>query len=143
MSARDIFHNAVKIALQKDGWTITHDPLTVDLADEQLQIDLGAERLIAAQRDKEEIAVEVKIKVEQPARKLYLGVSLEIYESFFGRQLPQLSLDIAKDGKIWIQYDGTEEGIANKLVERGISKDDIVLAYQSTYTRQLSGFAVS
>ena len=54
-----------------------------------------------------------------------------------------LHLDIAEDGKIWIQYDGTEEGIANKLVERGIAKDDIVLAYQSTYTRQLSGFAVS
>ncbi|MGC1310537.1 MAG: element excision factor XisH family protein [Phormidesmis sp.] len=36
MSARDIFHNAVKAALQKDGWIITHDPLTIDLADGQL-----------------------------------------------------------------------------------------------------------
>lgn len=116
MPARDIFHDVVKVALQKEGWTITHDPFTVDLADGQLQIDLGAERLIAAQRNKEEIAIEVKsfvapsaisefhvalgqylnyrvaLKVKQPDRKLYLGVSLEIYESFFGRQLPQLSL---------------------------------------------------
>ena len=60
MSARDIFHNAVKAALRKDGWTITHDLSTVDLTDGQLQIDLGAKRLIAAQRDKKEIAVEVK-----------------------------------------------------------------------------------
>ncbi|MGL5078001.1 MAG: element excision factor XisH family protein, partial [Waterburya sp.] len=42
MAARDIFHNVVKRSLQKDGWTITHDPLTIDLADGQLQIDLGA-----------------------------------------------------------------------------------------------------
>ncbi|MGV0103471.1 Fatty-acid oxidation protein subunit alpha [Nostoc sp. DSM 114160] len=42
MSARDIFHNLVRLALQKDGWTITHDPLSIDLADGQLQIDLGA-----------------------------------------------------------------------------------------------------
>ncbi|MGF1519728.1 MAG: element excision factor XisH family protein, partial [Nodosilinea sp.] len=44
MSARDLFHDTVKAALQKDGWAITHDPLTIDLADGQLQIDLGAER---------------------------------------------------------------------------------------------------
>lgn len=60
MSARDIFHNLVRLALQKDGWTITHDPLSIDLADGQLQIDLGAERLIAAQKQDEIIAIEIK-----------------------------------------------------------------------------------
>lgn len=57
MSARDIFHNLVRLALQKDGWTITHDPLSIDLADGQLQIVLGAKRLIAAQKQDERIAV--------------------------------------------------------------------------------------
>lgn len=57
MSARDIFHNLVRLALQKDGWTITHDPLSIDLADGQLQIYLGAERLIAAQKQDERIAI--------------------------------------------------------------------------------------
>lgn len=57
MSARDIFHNLVRLALQKDGWTITHDLLSIDLADGQLQIDLGAERLIAAQKQDERITV--------------------------------------------------------------------------------------
>ena len=57
MPARDIFHHAVRLALQKDGWTITHDPLTIDLADGQLQVDLGAERLIAAQKNHQQIAV--------------------------------------------------------------------------------------
>jgi hypothetical protein len=32
MPAKDIFHDAVKIALQKDGWTITHDPLFIRLS---------------------------------------------------------------------------------------------------------------
>lgn len=98
MPARDIFHKAVKIALQKDGWIITHDPLTIDLADGQLQVDLGAERLIAAYKDKQQIAVEIKsfiapsaisefhtalgqylnyrvaLKVREPERLLYLGI---------------------------------------------------------------------
>lgn len=49
-----------------------------------------------------------------------------------------------KGEKIWIQYDdGTEVGVANELVELGIPKQDIVLAYQSPYMRQFSEFAVS
>jgi hypothetical protein len=53
-----------------------------------------------------------------------------------------LHLDI-KNGKIWIQYDGTEEGIANALLELGVPKEDIVLAFHDTFMRQHSGFAVS
>lgn len=53
-----------------------------------------------------------------------------------------LHLDI-KNEKIWIQHDGTEGGIANELVENGIPKHDIVLAFQSPFKRQFSGFAVS
>lgn len=45
-------------------------------------------------------------------------------------------------GKIWIQYDGTETGIANELVETGVPKRDIVLAYQSPSMRKLTEFAV-
>ena len=48
-----------------------------------------------------------------------------------------------KGEKLWIQYDGTEIGVANELVESGIPKQDIVLAYQSPYMRQFSEFAVS
>jgi hypothetical protein len=41
-----------------------------------------------------------------------------------------LHIDI-KDGKIWIQHDGTEEGVANRFVEAGVPKEDIVLAFQT------------
>jgi hypothetical protein len=60
MAARDFYHEHVKTALIKDGWKITDDPLTVSWMDVTLQIDLGAERLIAAEKGTEKIAVEVK-----------------------------------------------------------------------------------
>ncbi|MBE9113034.1 XisI protein [Nodosilinea sp. LEGE 07298] len=52
-----------------------------------------------------------------------------------------LHLDI-KDGKIWIQHDGTEGGIANELVDRGVPKHDIVLGFHSPFKRQFTEFAV-
>ncbi|WNZ22702.1 XisI protein [Leptolyngbya sp. NK1-12] len=55
---------------------------------------------------------------------------------------PLIHIDI-ENGKIWIQYDGTEVGVANELVERGIPRKDIVLAYHSPLLRQYDGFAVS
>jgi XisI protein len=50
-------------------------------------------------------------------------------------------LDI-KDGKIWIQHDGTEIGIADELVKLGVPKEDIVLAFHEPLVRQYTGFAV-
>lgn len=61
MPARDIYHETAKNALIKDGWKITHDPLRIRLArGKNLFVDLGAERLLAAERGVEKIAVEVK-----------------------------------------------------------------------------------
>ena len=45
-----------------------------------------------------------------------------------------------KDGKIWIQHDGTEQGLANQLVEMGVPKQDIVLAFHEPEVRQFTGF---
>lgn len=47
-----------------------------------------------------------------------------------------------KDEKIWIQYDGTEIGVANELIEKTVPPEDIVLAYHSPFIRQYDGFAV-
>jgi hypothetical protein len=52
-----------------------------------------------------------------------------------------LHVDI-RDDKIWIQYDGTEEGIANRLVAMGIPREDIVLAFHPPYKRPYTDFAV-
>jgi hypothetical protein len=53
-----------------------------------------------------------------------------------------LHVDI-KGGKIWIQHDGTEEGIANRLVAAGVPREDIVLAFHSPFKRRFTDFAVS
>lgn len=45
-----------------------------------------------------------------------------------------------KDGKIWIQHDGTEDGIATQLLELGVPKENIVLAFHSPYTREFTEF---
>lgn len=50
-----------------------------------------------------------------------------------------LHIDI-KDGKIWIQHDGTEDGIATQLLELGVPKENIVLAFHSPYTREFTEF---
>ncbi|NEP50305.1 MAG: fatty-acid oxidation protein subunit alpha [Moorea sp. SIO3C2] len=114
MAARDTFHEAVKSALQKDGWCITHDPLYINFAEVEIYINLGAERLIAAEKDEEKIAVEIKtflkpsaisefhtvlgqflnyrfaLKAEEPDRLLYLAIPIEIYETFFARRFVQM-----------------------------------------------------
>lgn len=59
--AKDIYHEHVKEALVKDGWIITHDPYYLDIDNPApLEIDLGAERLISADKGSEKIVVEVK-----------------------------------------------------------------------------------
>ena len=58
--AKDRFHDIVKTALVKDGWTVTHDPFDLKAGGVEMEIDLGAERLLAAERQNEKIAVEVK-----------------------------------------------------------------------------------
>ena len=53
-----------------------------------------------------------------------------------------IHIDI-KDGKIWIERDFTEAGVANELVELGVPKTDIVLAFRSPFVRQFTGFAAA
>jgi len=113
MSARDIFHHAVRAALEKEGWVITQDPLFIKVEDIEFYIDLGAERIIAAQKDTQKIAVEIKsflgssevsdfhlalgqflnyrlaLKKKQPERVLYLAVPVDVYDEFFSRQFIQ------------------------------------------------------
>lgn len=105
--AKDLFHQVVKDALIKDGWNITHDPFPVDYGDVQMQIDWGAERLLAATKDKTIIAVEIKsfvrpsaisefhtavgqylnyrraLRAQEPNRVLYLAVPSQTYDEFF------------------------------------------------------------
>ncbi|MCE7982038.1 MAG: XisI protein [Caldilinea sp. CFX5] len=53
-----------------------------------------------------------------------------------------IHVDIIND-KIWIQYDGTEEGIAGELVDAGVPKEKIVLGFRPERLRPHTGFAVN
>src|SRR4051812_14072746 len=57
MSAKDLYHDIVKNALFKAGWTITHDPYTMTFGQKDVFVDLGAERMIGAEKGSEKIAV--------------------------------------------------------------------------------------
>ncbi|TVQ56609.1 MAG: fatty-acid oxidation protein subunit alpha [Spirulina sp. DLM2.Bin59] len=113
--AKDFFHEAVKNALVKAGWTISHDPLSISFGGVDMAIDLGAEQLIAAEKGQEAIAVEIKSFLAQSSaisefhtalgqfmnyrralqqwdreRVLWLAVPLEAYANFFRLEFPHL-----------------------------------------------------
>lgn len=52
-----------------------------------------------------------------------------------------IHIDI-KHQKIWLQHDGTEIDVAQRLVSAGVPKEDIVLAFQAPYKRKFTEFAV-
>ena len=56
MPANDTIYSAVKNALVKDGWTITHDPYTVKFGGVRVHADLAAEKVLAAERGSERSA---------------------------------------------------------------------------------------
>jgi XisI protein len=54
---------------------------------------------------------------------------------------PVMHFDI-EGGKIWIQYNGTEESVAERLVEMGVPTSDIVIGFHSAFKRQFTRYAV-
>ncbi len=110
MPAKDQYHDVVKHALIKAGWTITHDPLFLRSGGVAFHIDLGAERVLGAEKAGQKIAVEIKgfqgsslinefheaagqfgnyhivLAENDPERMLYLAVPIDVYDTFF--QLP-------------------------------------------------------
>ena len=60
MARKDKYHDIVKQSLIDEGWTITDDPYYLDILTTTLEVDLGAERLIAASKENEKIVVEIK-----------------------------------------------------------------------------------
>ncbi|MEQ8381504.1 MAG: XisH family protein [Coleofasciculus sp. A1-SPW-01] len=117
MPAKDIYHDTVKNALIKDDWIITNDPLTIEWGKKDLFIDLGAEKLIAAEKQGQKIAVEIKsfvglsevANLEQalgqyilyydilqrlePERKLYLAIREETFSDIFEEPIGGILLE--------------------------------------------------
>jgi len=113
MAAKDLFHDAVKQALLKEEWMITADPLKIRIERVKFEIDLAAEKVLAADKAGRKIAVEVKsfinssvltdfhlalgqflsyrlaLQIIEPDRILYLAVPVDTFESFFQERFIQ------------------------------------------------------
>ncbi len=82
MPAKDRYHQSVKNALIKDGWTITDDPLHLRWGKKDMYVDLGAEKLFSAEKDDQKIAVEVKT-FSHPSEMLALEQAIGQYFVYF------------------------------------------------------------
>jgi hypothetical protein len=120
--AKDIFHDACRKALEKDGWTVTHDPFPFRVLGVEGEIDLGAEKILAAEKEqngrKVQIVVEIKsfigpsfmrdfhiavgqytnyrvfIGVADAERQLYLAVTKTVFDRKFS--IPGVQLVLKK-----------------------------------------------
>lgn len=61
MPKKDKFHQVVEIALRKDGWEITDDPLFITVGGVDMLIDLGAERLLAAEKQARKLPLRLRV----------------------------------------------------------------------------------
>jgi len=114
MPAKDLLHDCVRNALIKDGWKITDDPFRLKYKGRKLYVDLGAERILAAEKGEEKIAVEIKSFVgasemndlenalgqfifyrailaeNEPDRELFLAVPDEVFQTLFQKEFYDL-----------------------------------------------------
>jgi XisH protein len=114
--ARDLYHNIVRRALENDGWIITDDPLDLTIGEVELFADLGAERVIGAEKGDNKIAVEIKSFVSQspvsefhkavgqyenyrlsleeldPTRNIWLAIPVDTWGDFFQRPFIQKAI---------------------------------------------------
>jgi hypothetical protein len=107
MAAKDIYHDDVRSALVKDGWTITDDPFRLRWGKKDYYVDLGAEELIAAEMPGRRIAVEIKSFVGASVvddMEKALGQYM-IYRSILKRRQPDRRLFLAVPNNIAKQFD--------------------------------------
>lgn len=136
--AKDLYHERVRRALEKDGWTITHDPYRMTVDAIGYEIDLGAERLLGAQKGEQKIAVEIKsfvgpstisefhravgqfndyfvaLESVEPDRELYLAIPENIYLTFFQKPIVQKSIN--RIGVRLVIYEADEEKIVRWII---------------------------
>lgn len=110
MLAKDIYHEAVKNALIKDGWTIIADPYFLQYEDAELYADLFVEKALLVEQEGRKIVVEIKSFISpSPMRdfenalgqyilyreilqlasknyKIYLAIRDTVFDTFFQRK---------------------------------------------------------
>ncbi|WP_377478364.1 MAG: element excision factor XisH family protein [Microcoleus anatoxicus] len=144
MSRRDNLHLSLRHTLEKDGWTITDDPLILVLEQTLLKPDLGAEKFFVAEKQGRKIAVEIKdfdspsvinelektmgqlqlyqwaleeqelLEKQEPKRQLFLAISQAIYIRHF--QKPIFQLAVQRNRINLLVYQPEQEAIVEWIV---------------------------
>jgi glucose-6-phosphate 1-dehydrogenase len=116
MPSKDIYHDTVKKALEKDGWLITKEQLKLTIGSRTLYVDLAADKILAAEKEGRKIAVEIKsflspspvddlekalgqyvlycdiLEEQEPERILYLAVPNAVFEEIFSEPVGQMAI---------------------------------------------------
>ena len=138
MSKQDAYHSQVRNSLEKDGWKVTHDPLTIRLEDVKFYVDLAAEKTIETSGETRKVAIEIKVfgglsflnefekAVGQyliykqflddlfPERVLFLAIAADVFEESFS--LPSIKAVVAKQ-KIKLLFFNPELEEITKWIE--------------------------
>ncbi len=117
MPRRDSDHELVVEALEREGWTITDDPLVLPYGGKEVYVDLGAERVLGAVKEDRRIAVEIKtfigpsdvhdlemaigqynlyrdiLSETDPDRSLYLAIPIHARKGIFSDPLGHLVIE--------------------------------------------------
>lgn len=121
MSARNVHHDRVVRALIADGWTITHDPLTVTYGGENVYVDLGAERgTLAAEKGGRKIAVEIQSFLSPSTISDMHGAvgQYQIYRALLGETEPDRVLYLALPRRV---QDGIISDPFGRLIVNSLS----------------------
>ena len=130
--AKDRFHALVRSLLEKDGWHITSDPYTLSFGTRDYEVDLAAEKMLAAERGTERFLVEVKsflaesivyemhrvvgqygtyrrvLKIQHIDRTLILALPKDAFETLFLDELGQVT--IQEENMKFLLFDPNEKG---------------------------------
>jgi hypothetical protein len=131
--AKDYFHEAAKRALQNDGWTITHDPFLIPINSRGVYADLGAEKTIAAEREKDLIVVEVKSLIGLSVVTDFYSIigKYELYFQALKKFFPERKLYVA------IPEKGYKNLIKDPFFEEVLINLDIKLIIFTTEKEQI------
>ena len=117
MSRRD-FHDAVRRALEKEGWVITHDPYNLAFGERTLLVDIGAEAPLAAEREGRKIAVEIKSFIGKSVVVEFekaIGQFI-LYDVLIEEREPERVLLLAVPEDVWLGL--LSEAQSAKVIER-------------------------
>jgi hypothetical protein len=141
MPRRDFFHQPIRAALEKADWTITADPFRVIWEGKTFLPDLAAERVFAAEKGTEKIAVEIKsflgdfnfefyealgqydsyrfaLADFEPDRAVILAVALAVFQEYFDQPFVQRLIELKEISLLVID-------IENQTIDQWINPPNI------------------